>query len=279
MILTSKIIGASIRHGISLLLIICVASCSGPRRPAPVRNLSTEPGYRNPIKRVGAVRYTVRKSDTLYSIAFRFGLDFQQLAKINAIKIPYTIYPGQVLELRSTRKQMNKKPKSKVVAKGGNNKNVAKQHKNLTIKSRSDSKNKGVQGNSAFDNKKKVTAWHWPVSNNSQRKFSSGKDGQQGINIEGSLGDPISAAAAGRVVYSGNGLVGYGNLIIIKHNQSYLSAYAHTDRLLVKEKDTVKAGQKIATMGKNGTGQIQLHFEIRYQGRHVDPLKYLQSTD
>ena len=156
---------------------------------------------------------------------------------------------------------------------------VAKQQrKNKKIPNRS-SKSKGVTKKSTFDQQKKVTVWVWPVKNRLQKKISSWKSDHQGINISGKFGEPVKATAAGRVVYSGNGLVGYGNLIIIKHSQSFLSAYANNDRLTVKENDLVKAGQKIATMGKNDTGLTKLHFEIRHQGRPVNPLKYLPKSN
>jgi len=105
---------------------------------------------------------------------------------------------------------------------------------------------------------------------------ASSISGNKGVDIQGALGQPIWAAAAGKIVYNGSGVRGYGNLIIIKHNQNYLSAYAYNQRLLVKEGDNVKGGQAIAEMGKAETGRVLLHFEIRYNGRPVDPLLYLK---
>ena len=98
---------------------------------------------------------------------------------------------------------------------------------------------------------------------------------RKGIDISGKLGQPVVASAAGKVVYSGSGLRGYGKLIIIKHNKTYLSAYAHNDKLLVKEGQTVTRGQKIAEMGNTDADQVKLHFEVRYHGKPVDPAKYL----
>ncbi|MFT5451496.1 MAG: lipoprotein NlpD [Enterobacterales bacterium] len=268
-----------------MLLLVLITSCANDHRPAPVRNLSIEPESRK-IWKAGA--YHVRKSDTLYSIAFRFGLDFQQLALINQIKRPYTIYPGQELTLRFNKsnstssrpsKIASKKPNSNVKPISNKNKDVAQQQNKKTTKQVDNAKSKGIQSNSRFDGKKKVTAWLWPVKNKYWKKGSFGKDSKQGIQISGQIGEAIKASANGRVVYSGNGLVGYGNLIIIKHSQSFLSAYAHNSKLLVSENDVVKAGQKIATMGNNDTGQTELHFEIRYQGRPVNPLKYLPPYD
>jgi lipoprotein NlpD len=107
-------------------------------------------------------------------------------------------------------------------------------------------------------------------------KFSSQEHGNKGLDIGGALGTPVKAAAAGQVVYAGNALRGYGNLIIIKHNDDFLSAYAHNHRLLVKERESVAAGQTIAEMGNSDADRIQLHFEIRYRGKSVDPLRYLK---
>jgi len=107
------------------------------------------------------------------------------------------------------------------------------------------------------------------------KSFSAGDQGNKGIDIAGQRGQSILSTARGTVVYSGNALRGYGNLVIIKHNDNYLSAYAHNDRLLVHEGQSVKAGQKIATMGSSGTSSVRLHFEIRYQGKSVNPKRYL----
>lgn len=122
-----------------------------------------------------------------------------------------------------------------------------------------------------------VLAWVWPATGRVLRGFSEG--GNKGLDISGRTGLPVCAAARGRVVYSGSGLVGYGKLIIVKHNKSYLSAYAHNDKLLVKEGDSVTGGQRIAQMGQTGTQGVKLHFEIRRDGRPVDPLIYLPRRD
>jgi len=287
----------------TLLGCLLLFSCSGYKTPAPVRNLSIEPINQKSSK---TGRYTVRKSDTLYSIAFKFGIDFKILASNNHIRYPYTIYPGQKLSLHKTALAVKKQPviSSANQSKKSSNKNVSNNTKTntktytkkstptkVTSPKRVTSSKKGkpdkrtsnkttsskVKKHSSFDGNIKVANWSWPVRNIKTKKVIAGKGEQQGIDIKGYPGDAILATAAGRVVYSGNGLVGYGNLIIIKHNQSYLSAYANNDKILVKEKSVVKAGQKIATMGKNSTGQVQLHFEIRRQGKPVNPLKYLKS--
>ena len=118
-------------------------------------------------------------------------------------------------------------------------------------------------------------SWRWPASGRIIQGFSSTDGGNKGIDIGGSRGQAVNAAAAGTVVYAGNALRGYGNLIIIKHNDDYLSAYAHNESILVKEQQQVKSGQQIAKMGSSGTNGVKLHFEIRYKGKSVDPIRYL----
>ncbi|HEU4858149.1 MAG TPA: peptidoglycan DD-metalloendopeptidase family protein [Rhodanobacteraceae bacterium] len=118
--------------------------------------------------------------------------------------------------------------------------------------------------------------WQWPASGKVVGGFQSGSGGDgAGLNIAGNMGDPVRAAASGTVVYSGNGLIGYGELIIIKHNDTYLSAYGHNSKRLVKEGDRISAGQEIALMGASGSPRVELHFEIRKDGKPVDPLGYL----
>ena len=118
-------------------------------------------------------------------------------------------------------------------------------------------------------------SWKWPTSGKITQGFSNSDGGNKGIDISGSKGQPVYAAAGGRVVYAGNALRGYGNLIIIKHNDDFLSAYAHNDSISVKDQQEVSAGQQIAKMGSTGTNGVKLHFEIRYKGKSVDPTRYL----
>ncbi|MCK3658023.1 hypothetical protein A4G18_04670 [Pasteurellaceae bacterium Pebbles2] len=117
--------------------------------------------------------------------------------------------------------------------------------------------------------------WQWPTTGRVIQGFSNADGGNKGVDIGGSKGQAIYAAAPGRVVYAGNALRGYGNLIIIKHNDDFLSAYAHNDSISVKDQQEVKAGQQIAKMGNSGTNSVKLHFEIRYKGKSVDPTRYL----
>ncbi|RMD69280.1 MAG: LysM peptidoglycan-binding domain-containing protein [Gammaproteobacteria bacterium] len=190
--------------------------------------------------------------DTLYGIAWKYRLDPRTLARWNRIPPPYIIYPGQRLRLtppKSTpaRPLPSKTPKTRKAPPPPPRKAVAK---------------KGIP-------------WTWPAFGRVISTFSPRDPNRKGIDIAGRKGQLVYAAAPGKVVYSGSGLVGYGKLIIIKHNENYLSAYAHNERLLVKEGDQVRAGQPIAVMGKTGTDRVKLHFEIRYRGKPVDPLKFL----
>ncbi|OSN01557.1 MULTISPECIES: murein hydrolase activator NlpD [Lonsdalea] len=120
-----------------------------------------------------------------------------------------------------------------------------------------------------------ITGWRWPTDGKVIDNFSASEGGNKGIDIAGSRGQTVVATAGGRVVYAGNALRGYGNLIIIKHNDDYLSAYAHNETMLVREQQEVKAGQQIATMGSTGTSSVRLHFEIRYKGKSVNPLRFI----
>jgi lipoprotein NlpD len=117
--------------------------------------------------------------------------------------------------------------------------------------------------------------WRWPSEGKVIAAYVSGEPTRQGIDIGGKAGDPVRAAADGEVVYSGNGLIGYGELIIVKHNANFLSAYGHNRSRLVKEGEKVKAGQAIAEMGASAGSRDELHFEIRKNGKPVNPLEYL----
>lgn len=192
----------------------------------------------------------VRDGDTLYALARRYDMSTSELASINGLKSPYIITPGQTLKLKAPVAD-NRKPKS-------------------SGKTRTSTA-------SLPDDDRKVS-WQWPVQGELITTFKSNKSGRKGIDIAGREGKDIRAAAPGKVVYSGNGLISYGNLVIIKHNRTYLSAYAHNRKLLVKEGDSIKAGQVIAELGKTGTDSPRLHFEIRKNGKPVNPLNYLPSS-
>lgn len=205
--------------------------------------------------------YIVREGDTLYSIASRYGLDYRRVARWNGIEPPYTIYPEQRLRLRpraASSPQTTKKPP----------------HATPSAKPRPASKSQPpspeplAKPDSGID-------WQWPATGTVVQYFHPNDVGMKGILIQGRLSEPIRAAAAGRVVYSGDGLPGYGNLIIIKHSSDYLSAYGYNRVRLVHEGEWVQGGEVIARMGLGPAHQPAVHFEIRRHGNPVDPLRYL----
>jgi lipoprotein NlpD len=272
------------RHYGGLAALLLLSACSTPQRPAPIKELTRH----TPPKISTADTYQVKKGDTLYSIAFRAGMDFKALAKLNRIAEPYRIYPGQLLVISTATPPtlpLRGPQKTGVIA-----------NKNSSAASRSDSSESSakvvakvpqksyVQAERNTESEKisdsatnrKISQWHWPVKGPILAKFSYQEHGNKGLDIGGARGTLITAAAAGQVVYAGNALRGYGNLVIIRHNDDFLSAYAHNERLLVQERMTVAAGQPIAEMGSSDAERVQLHFEIRFRGQSVDPLKYLK---
>jgi len=201
--------------------------------------------------------HVVSRGDTLYSIAWRHGKDFRQLAAANNIRSPYTIYPGQQIRLDGAAVATRPAP-------------VAKPAPAPQTESKPPAPAPAKPAVSAG-----VIAWQWPASGNLISRYVAGSVSSKGIVIGGNSGDPVRASAGGVVVYRGSGLTGYGNLLIIKHDDRWLSAYAHNERMLVSEGARVIAGQQIATMGDSGTFRTQLHFEIRRDGNPVDPLTLL----
>lgn len=249
-----------------------LSGCASNHVPAPVVKLNTQKDYSD-INRgtLKAKNYMVKKGDTLYSIAFQAGKDFRELAHINNISEPYSIYPGQQLSLVASKKRQVKKP-TPITGR------TTKKQANQSV----DHQKKEAYGGQYVKEKLTpnsfpgtVSKWVWPAYGKLVGKFSLSKVGNKGIDISNKRGAIIKAAADGKVVYTGKALRGYGNLIIIKHTESFLSAYAHNDALLVKEQQWVSAGQQIARMGSDDTGKVMLHFEIRYKGKSVDPLRYL----
>ncbi|GAK28933.1 lipoprotein [Serratia liquefaciens FK01] len=253
--------------------------------------------------------YTVKRGDTLFYIAWITGNDYRDLAQRNNIPEPYSLNVGQNIQLGNGSAAGNGGMLAATDATSGG---VPKppstsQIQTATVDSQSTnaySDNSGKQNvgkmlpaagavaattatapvtapvvappvSSTVSNSAPVSTWRWPTDGKIIDNFSSSEGGNKGVDIAGSRGQPIFATADGRVVYAGNALRGYGNLIIIKHNDDYLSAYAHNDTMLVREQQEVKAGQKIATMGSTGTSSVRLHFEIRYKGKSVNPLRYL----
>jgi len=215
--------------------------------------------------------HLVQQGETLYSIAWNLNKNYKQLAYFNDIPAPYVIYPGQVLrwgesakKLASYRVKSNPKQKPKI-----------KRPKKKGATPAAVTKRDGQRRAATISRPTGAIQWFWPYGGPVISRFSRAGVGNRGLDISGKAGDSVKAAANGEVVYSGSGLVGYGNLIIIKHNDIFLSAYAHNRRLFVKEGENVKAGQKIAEIGSSGTNLEKLHFEIRREGTPVDPLHLL----
>ncbi len=248
--------------------------------------------------------YTVKRGDTLFYIAWVTGNDYRALAAKNNIKEPFAVNVGQVLDVSGgTTVVETKKTTStaQVVAAGnyGSATNTTTKTKPVvttvttttTTTSGKDKPTNTIQTTETVTEPVDTTTteptklpttsnvanivWQWPAQGKIIEKFSNAS---KGIDISGTLGTKVVAAANGRVVYSGNALPGYGNLIIIKHNDDYLTAYAHNQTILVKEQQNVRAGEQIATMGATGTSSVRLHFEIRYKAQSVDPLKYLSTN-
>lgn len=230
------------------LLLLFVVSCSSVNSAdVPITD-----GWHQSLD--APTTYVVKKSDTVYSIAWRYGIDYRDLATSNGLDSSYHIKVGQKLLLTSAKVKAPVQKKSIVITKAD------------TAASSLDSiPTSGIR-------------WTWPASSHQVINKFSATSLNKGIDITGKIGSPVFAAAAGKVVYSGNGLRGYGNLLIIKHNAEFLSAYAHNDQLLVRQGQTVQMGAVIAKMGDTEAKQVILHFEIRKAGKPVDPLKYLPAN-
>lgn len=334
------------RRLICVVILASLVGCAGSGR-APVED-------RRASAKSSTVQYVVQRGDTLYSIAFRYGLDYRKVAEVNSIGAPYTIYPGQTLYLwkvssspayvapaRATPPPASLPgpipvPTAPGQAAAGASGVVVNAVPELAIPEQSAPVQAGpppvaaagiaaVTGGGAdaapastpvgmapvpgsvpvatppgpvaappptpppavapsapsppppapppLNPQGKVSAWLWPASGPVTRGYQSNV--HKGIDIGGERGDPVRAVADGVVVYAGTGIVGFGELLIVKHNDIYISAYGHNDRLLVGENAVVRAGQTIAEKGSSGTDTVKLHFEIRKEGKPVDPLKLL----
>ena len=213
-------------------------------------------------------QYVVRRGDTLFSIAFRYGWDWKALAARNKIDPPFTIVPGQTIRFDG---------RAGTVPSAGTTTTVVSSSSGTktTVIKRPAATTKAAVVPAPLPAGPAPKGWGWPSDGILIGKFSSNGSLNKGIDIAGDLGQPVLAASDGSVVYAGSGLRGYGELVIIKHSDTYVSAYGHNRRLLVREGQQVKVGQTIAEMGSTGTDRVKLHFEIRRQGKPVDPLQFL----
>jgi len=258
--------------------LLVLAACSSTVR-APVSTRTDEQNTSQALSQALAAaypsasqtsaRHRVATGDTLYSIAWRYGLDYRDIARWNGIGEPYIIYPGQALRLRA--------PAATKISPALS----AKQQRGVTVptKPKANRQNKNKTRSTASNKTAPPAAikWSWPAQGKLVR--SNSPIAKKGIDIGGRLGQKINAAAAGEVVYSGSGLLGYGKLIIVKHNDVFLSAYAHNSKLLVIDGERVKQGQQIALMGRGNNGQAALHFEIRKNGKPVNPVAHLPQRE
>jgi lipoprotein NlpD len=259
----------SIRVLLAVTAAVAVLSaCSTPRtKPATVvdrsqteavttsANVPTPPGY-----------YRVKRGDTVLRIALDQGQSYRDIVRWNNLTDPNLIEVDQLLLVRPPAGKMTVKPLTSPATTPVPQKNAdqrmaepAAEPKIEAVKP--DAPPPGIR-------------LSWPAKGKVVEDFVDGKN--KGIDIAGKLGDPIQAASDGRVVYAGNSLRGYGNLVIVKHDNTYLTAYAHNRNLLVKEGDAVRKGQKIAEMGDTDANSVRLHFELRVNGKPVDPLPFLQ---
>lgn len=227
------------------VLALCLLAVGCQERPmlAPVEELKWKPFN------IKAHYHTVKPGETLYSIAFRYEKNYPTLAKINQLRPPYDIRPGQKIKLYS----LPSAPKLSIGK--------------PILSTRRTRPNLPSQNNQSLN-------WCWPLKGKIQRSFSPLK-GRKGIDIRVSKPQPVKAAANGIVAYAGDGIPGYGHLIIIKHNQQYLTAYGHNAKNIVHEGERVKKGQKIAYSGYIAPHVRGTHFELRKYGKPINPLNYL----
>ncbi|PSF09812.1 peptidoglycan DD-metalloendopeptidase family protein [Marinobacter halophilus] len=222
--------------------------------------------------------HVVKPGETLYGIAWRYGRDYRELGDANGMSPPWSIRAGQVLRLdkkgtiRQTAQTSSSPPRQAAPApRSSVNTRAPTQTRSTQPARTAASAPRRNTDSQAVGN----VRWQWPHAGTVIANFSESGKVNKGIDIAGKPGDAVKAAAGGNVVYAGSGLLGYGNLIIVNHNEHYLSAYAHNRKILVREGEDVKAGQVIAELGSSGTDKPVLHFEIRRNGNPVDPAKYL----
>jgi lipoprotein NlpD len=228
------------------------------------------------------VHHVVKENETLYSISFRYGQDFRDVARWNGIEPPYMIRPGQQIRIMAPAREQRRTVVYSPAPVATSTPTETAEPRTVVPRpaqavpletpaaDRSATASAGVRDPGPLE-------WSWPVSGAANRADMATSPARRGLEFTGTRGEPVRAAAAGRVVYGGSGIPHYGNLLIIRHDERFLSAYAHNDRLLVSEGQEVAAGQQIAEMGDSGTGTntVKLRFEIRRDGEPVDPLRHL----
>ena len=283
----------------SLMFLVLTGCVTGYQHiPAPVEDRFQSPSAgsqpNSSSQDVQAGQYVVRLGDTLIRIGLEHGQNWRDIAKWNNIDNPDRIEVGQILKVQPPGPESATVEPSGVVVNPVTRTQIIESNTQTPQISQSKETPSVTQTNpdlSTSGDKSsqppKEAAPRQPISSPTDISFvmpSKGRvigafDGakNKGIDIAGKLGDPVISAADGRVVYAGSGLRGYGNLIIIKHNNTYLTAYAHNDKILVKEDQFIKSGQKIAEMGNSESDQVKLHFEIRKMGKPVDPAPYLNA--
>ncbi len=284
--------------------IVLLAGCAGARHPAPVEEraigaravpniVSQSPGTAPALPATDTSKplpgaenagkpgyYTVKPGDTMIRIGLESGQNWKDLVKWNNLENANVIEVGQVLRVVPPGENASAVTTRPVtIAKAETRPLDAKPSPSAASATPSTgaapapSPSPALAAAAAARDGDDDIHWIWPASGPVNSVFEEGKS--KGLGIAGKLGDPVLAAADGRVVYAGSGLRGYGNLVILKHNATYLTAYAHNQTLLVKEDQTVRRGQKIAEMGNTDSDRVLLHFEIRKQGKPVDPAKLL----
>lgn len=213
-------------------------------------------------KRSGSQIYVVQHGDTLYSIAFRYGVDYKALAAANDIRAPYTIYVDQRIRI----------PASADEGVDGVVEDAAPVSSERSAEVVPGPRHPVIDTPRVSDTD---IEWRWPHEGEVVGEFSLSGKVNKGIDILGKYGESVRCSADGVVVYAGGGLRGYGKLVIVKHNDRYLSAYGHNEKILVKEGDRVKRGQVVARIGGNNGNRDLMHFEIRRNGKPENPLRYL----
>jgi len=251
-----------------IMLGFVTALSSGCATRAPGTPTATAPGST-------PATHVVRRDETLYRIATRHGLDWRDVARRNGIGPPYLIYPGQRIRLAGAAPMTGG---TAPTASAPATRSVppqpapARPAPSPPVAAAPPPRPAPGAGPAAAT---RPPEWQWPSEGPVIRGFSNSAMTRRGIAIGGQRGDDVRAAASGEVVYAGSGLVGYGRLIIIKHDARFISAYGHNEELLVREGQNVRAGERIARLGDSGADRPMLHFEIRLDGAPVDPTRYL----